>query len=256
MTSPQSLTVLVVGATGSIGRHAVEHALDAGHTVRALVRDERRASRLDPRAELVVGALTSAESLTGAVDDIDAVVFTHGAAYGSDDARDVDYGAVRNILTALDGAPVRIALMTAIGITGRSVTHDWKRRGERLVRAGGNRYTIVRPGWFDANEPDQLAITLLQGDTRHAGSPADGVIARDQIARVLVDSLTSPDADRRTFELVAEHGPAPESLDPLFVTLDSDPAGQIDGVRDQANLPASAEPAEVTRDLERLGAGS
>jgi uncharacterized protein YbjT (DUF2867 family) len=256
MTASETLTVLVVGATGSIGRRVVTQALDAGHTVRALVREERRAGRLDPRAEVVVGRLTAAETLAEAVEGIDAVVFTHGAAYGSDDARDVDYGAVRNVLAALDGRPVRIALMTAIGVTGRGTTHDWKRRSERLVRASGNRYTIVRPGWFDANEPDQVAITFLQGDTRHAGSPADGVIARDQIARVLVDSLTSPAADRRTVELVAEHGPAPEDLDPLFAATDPDPVGQVDGVRDQANLPASAEPAEVAADLQRLGAAS
>jgi len=30
---------------------------------------------------------------------------------------------------------------------------------------------------------------MLQGDRRQSGSPADGVIARDQIARILIDSL-------------------------------------------------------------------
>lgn len=66
------------------------------------------------------------------------------------------------------------------GIDAVVFTHS-----ERLVRASGNAYTIVRPGWFDSNNGDQLKITPLQGDTRHAGSPADGVIARHQIARVL-----------------------------------------------------------------------
>lgn len=85
---------------------------------------------------------------------------------------------MRNVLQVLDGRPVRIALMTAIGVTGRGATHDWKRRSERLVRASGNRYTIVPPGWFDYNDDDQLQITFLQGDTRYAGSPADGVTAQ------------------------------------------------------------------------------
>ncbi|WP_330996549.1 NAD(P)H-binding protein [Burkholderia diffusa] len=43
--------------------------------------------------------------------------------------------------------------MGVIGRTGsynrRTEAHDWKRRSERLVRASGNAYTIVRPGWFD-----------------------------------------------------------------------------------------------------------
>ena len=35
-------------------------------------------------------------------------------------------------------------------------------------------------------------IVMLQGDRRQSGSPADGVIARDQIARILIDSLHMP----------------------------------------------------------------
>jgi uncharacterized protein YbjT (DUF2867 family) len=246
-------TVLVVGATGSVGRHVVAEALRQGYETRALVRNVSRAGRLDPAAQKVVGDLNRPETLTDAVAGIDAVVFTHGSAYGDAAAAEaVDYGAVKNVLQALGGRRVRIALMTAIGVTRRGATHDWKRRGERLVRASGNAYTIVRPGWFDYNDEDQLEITLLQGDTRHAGSPADGVIARHQIARVLIDGLASDAADHLTVELVAEHGPAQDDLEPVFAALDKDPAGSFDGVRDQANMPADAEPEGVLQDLHTL----
>lgn len=247
----EQLTVLVVGATGSVGRHVVAEAVRQGHTVRALVRNQARATRLDPAAELVVGDLTRAETLVEATIGIDAVVFTQGAAYGSSDAEAVDYGAVRNVLQVLDGRPVRIALMTSIGVTVRGTTHDWKRRSERLVRASGNRYTIVRPGWFDYNDADQLQITFLQGDTRHAGSPADGVIARHQIARVLVDALTIPSADHKSLELVAERGPEQADLGPVFAALDADSG--LDGVRDQDNQPIDREPAQVRSNLASLG---
>jgi len=242
--------VLVVGATGSVGRQVVAEAVRQGHETRALVRDAARAGRLDPGARVIVGQLTRPETLADAVAGIDAVVFTQGSSYGDAAAAEaVDYGAVKNVLEALGGRSVRIALMTSIGVTKRGGSHDWKRRGERLVRASGNPYTIVRPGWFDYNDDDQLEITLLQGDTRLAGSPADGVIARHQIARVLVDSLTSEAADHLTFELVAERGPAPTDLDPVFAALDKDPATSIDGVHDQNNMPAEAEPARVRSDL-------
>jgi uncharacterized protein YbjT (DUF2867 family) len=248
----EPLTVLVVGASGSIGRLAVVEALRQGHTVRALVRDERRGRTLDDRAQVISGDLTRPETLSPAVDGIDAVVFTHGAPYGSNDLEAVDYGGVRNILTALAGRPVRIALMTAIGVTARADYYDWKRRSERLVRASGNPYTIVRPGWFDYNDANQLRITLLQGDTRHAGNSSDGVIARHQIARVLVDSLTSDQAAHTTFELVAEHGPEQPSLDPLFAALDRDPSDGFDGVRDLQNLPPANEPESVLADLKSI----
>lgn len=245
--------VLIVGATGSIGRHVVAEAVRQGYETRALVRDSARARRLDPAAVTVVGQLTQPETLAGAVAGIDAVVFTQGSAYGDAAAAEaVDYGAVRNVLQALGGRKVRIALMTSIGVTKRGGTHDWKRRGERLVRASGNPYTIVRPGWFDYNDDDQLEITLLQGDTRLAGSPADGVVARHQIARVLIDSLASEAADHVTVELVAEHGPAQDDLEPVFANLDKDRIGSVDGVRDQNNMPAAAEPERVRADIDAL----
>ena len=124
--------------------------------------------------------------------------------------------------------------MTSIGITNRTgpynrstQAHDWKRRSERLVRASGHPYTIVRPGWFDDNAPDQHRLTLRQGDTRQAGDSSDGVIARRQIAQVLVSSLSSDAAARKTFELVAEPGPAPTDLDRMFAALDPDPPEAI-----------------------------
>jgi uncharacterized protein YbjT (DUF2867 family) len=250
-------TVLVVGATGSVGRHVVAEAVRHGYQTRALVRDASRAGRLDAGAQKVTGELTRAETLADAVDGIDAVIFTQGSSYGDAAAAEaVDYGAVKNVLQALNGRHVRIALMTAIGVTRPGSSHDWKRRGERLVRASGNAYTIVRPGWFDYNDDGQVEITLLQGDTRHAGSPAGGVIARHQIARVLVDSLASGAAAHATFELVAERGPAQDSLEPVFEALDKDPAGSLDGVRDQPNMPAEAEPERVRRDLAALAANN
>ncbi|MCU1529259.1 MAG: family NAD(P)-dependent oxidoreductase [Frondihabitans sp.] len=246
-------TVLVVGSTGSVGRHVVDEALRQGYATRALVRDASRSGRLNPDVETVVGELTDVADLTEALAGIDAVVFTQGASYGDASAAEaVDYGAVANTLTALGGRRVRIALMTSIGVTRRNATHDWKRRGERLIRASGNAYTIVRPGWFDYNDEDQLEITLLQGDTRHAGNSNDGVIARAQIARVLVDSLSSDAADHRTFELVAERGPAQEDLESTFARAEQDPAGSLDGVHDQPNLPLAAEPDRVRADLARL----
>jgi uncharacterized protein YbjT (DUF2867 family) len=260
--STANMTVLVVGATGSIGRLVVAEALRQGHAVRALVRDRARGRGLPPEASLVVGDLTRAETLATAVEGIDAVVFTHGTSGGGKaGAEQVDYGAVRNVLRALAGRPVHIALMTAIGVTNRegaynrsTQIHDWKRRGERLVRASGLPCTIVRPGWFDYNAPDQHRLVFLQGDERRAGDPSDGVIARQQIAEVLVHSLTSQAARGKTFELVAERGPAQKHLEPLFAALAADAAGDLDAVRDTDNMPVSGEPAQVREDLKALSA--
>lgn len=245
-------TVLVVGATGSIGQHVVAESVRRGHRTRALVRDAGRAAALDDGAVIVVGDLTDAQTLVDAVDGVDGIVFTQGSHGGATEAEQVDYGAVRNVLDALGGEPARIALMTAIGVTKHTPGHDWKRRGERLVRASGLPYTIVRPGWFDMNQPDQHRLVMLQGDRRWASDPSDGVVSRAQIAQVLVDSLTNPAAAHKTLELVAEHGAAQPDLTPVFAALEPDPDDTLDGVRDTDNMPLTAEPERVLADLDRV----
>jgi len=256
------MIVLVVGATGSIGHLVVQEALAHGHAVRALVRSETKGRHLPADAQVVIGDVTRPATLAAAVDGIEGIVFTLGSdGAGKVGAENVDYGGVRNVLNALGSRTARIALMTAIGVTNRTgdynrttEAHDWKRRSERLVRASGRPYTIVRPGWFDYNGADQHRLLMLQGDTRQAGDSSDGVVARRQIAEVLVRSLASEAANRKTFELVAERGPAPSNLDSLFADLEPDAPGTLDACRDSANMPLAQEPVRVRDDLARLTA--
>jgi len=255
-------TVLVVGATGSIGYLVVEEAVRQGYAVRALVRTPSKARKFPAQVEVTSGDVTRPETLTAAVNGVDAIVFTLGSdGKGKVGAETVDYGGVRNILHALGSQKPRIALMTSIGVTNRegsynrsTEAHDWKRRSERLVRASGLPYTIVRPGWFDYNGANEHKLLFLQGDRRQAGDPSDGVIARRQIAEVLIHSLTSEAALRKTFELVAVTGPAQENLDPLFAALDGDPQNALDGGRDMPNQPLEEEPQRVLDDLRSLSA--
>ena len=244
--------VLVVGASGSIGQPVVAESLRRGYKTRALVRDPAQIELFAAGVEVVVGDLTRAETLDKAVAGVTGVIFTHGVS-GNDakGAEAVNYGAVRNVLSALK-APARIALMTTVGVTKPSVGHDWKRRGERLVRASGLPYTIVRPGWFDYNAANQQQLVMRQGDTHWAGSPADGVVSRQQIAQVLVASLTSQAATRKTFELVAERGAAQTDLEPLFSALPSDPSDGLDAIGDRENLPVAQEPDSVMQALRAI----
>jgi uncharacterized protein YbjT (DUF2867 family) len=107
--------VLVVGATGSIGRLVVGAATDHGLRVRALARDVDRARDLLPDVEVVAGDLEDPDSLTAAVQDVDGIVFTHGSGSGA--YEQVDYGGVAGVLRVLRGRRARIALMTSINVT-------------------------------------------------------------------------------------------------------------------------------------------
>jgi len=250
--------VLVVGATGGIGRRAVAAAQHHGVPVTALVRDLGRGERVLPGVELVQGDLEQTESLGAAVQGVDAIVFTHGGPGSPDTARRIDYGGVANVLRALDGATPRIALMTSIGVSRRESPNssvgqllEWKRRSERLVRASGSAYTIVRPGWFDAVGSGDDRLVFAHGDTGNGG------IGRDQLAEVLVRSLLFDSAVGRTFELFAEAGAAPTEgeWDGLFAAVAADAAGALDSAADPHSLPSlDDEPAAVREDIESLRA--
>jgi uncharacterized protein YbjT (DUF2867 family) len=255
MIQSQSSTVLVVGATGQTGRHVVAAATRQGLNVRALIRDADRAREVLPdvtATEIVIGDLSDPDTLKDAVVGVDAVIFAHGAnSYGDDEVfQRVDYGGVANVLRALQGRPVRVALMTSINVTRPdNGTYqgllDWKRRSERLLRASGLPYTIVRPGWFQSGRGSD-GLILRQGD---GGS---GSVSREQTADVLVRSLVSDAAVGKTFELFAADGPAPADWDALFATTDPDTPGGLDAVHNRATLPLDREPRLVTGDIEQL----
>ncbi|ATA20774.1 uncharacterized protein YbjT (DUF2867 family) [Gibbsiella quercinecans] len=251
------MKILVAGATGSIGLRVMNTAIEMGHQAVALVRNRRKVKLLPRGADIFYGDVSMPETLTDLPKDIDAVIFTLGSdGQGRIGARVIDYGGVRNVLKMFKDKPIRIALMTTIGVTERLSTwnqrtevHDWKRRAERLVRASGHPYTIVRPGWFDYNNDDEHRIVMLQGDRRHAGTPEDGVVSREQIAQVLVSALSNDAAKNKTFELVAVRGKAQQDLTPLFADLRTDNPQKNDGVLDMDNMPLSEEPECIINEI-------
>ena len=71
--------ILVTGATGFIGSHLVERLLEAGETVRILVRDRARVpGRWAGRTEVVEGDLILDHAFEEAVHDVDIVVHLAG----------------------------------------------------------------------------------------------------------------------------------------------------------------------------------
>jgi hypothetical protein len=57
---------------------------------------------------------------------------------------------------------------------------------------------------------------------------------------------------RKTFELIATTGPAPDDFDGLFAPLAADPQGALDGVHDMVNMPLEDEPKPVRNDLDAV----
>ncbi len=109
---------------------------------------------------------------------------------------------------------------------------------------------VIMPAQGPQQNVDSLfRVAKFQGDRRHAGTPEDSVISREQIAQVLVTALSNDAAKNKTFELVAERGEAQQDLTLLFAELRNDNPQKNDGVFDIDNMPLTEEPECVINDL-------
>ncbi|SDN72112.1 Uncharacterized conserved protein YbjT, contains NAD(P)-binding and DUF2867 domains [Actinomyces ruminicola] len=246
-------TILAIGATGQVGRVVVDEALQRGLEVRAVTRNAAGARRsLADGAEILEAAATDAHSLRSLLQDVDAVVLTHGT---DNDGRGgaTFYDVVRAVIGALGDGATHISLMTTMNASHSSRNTgyefvEWKRRAERLVRASGHPYTIVRPGWFGYQGPGDRQIDLRQGDLV-TGQPG---VDRRHIAQVLLEGALNPSGARRTVEVFSKAGAPVTDFEALFAATRADEAGALDGVLDTHNVPLTQEPQRVQDDLARL----
>ncbi|RJF43234.1 NAD-dependent epimerase/dehydratase family protein [Actinomyces sp. 2119] len=249
-------TVLIIGATGQVGRVVVEEALAREATVRAQTRSASRARRRLPRgAEVVEASPSDVDALCPVLTGADAVVLTHGT---DSDGRGgaTFYDVVRAVIDALDalGQPTtHVSLMTTMNashsatVTGYEFV-EWKRRAERLLRASGLSYTIVRPGWFDYQGSGDRRIDLRQGDLV-TGQPG---VDRHHIAQVLLEGALNPSGSRRTVEVFSASGSPVTDFEALLAATRADEPGSLDGVLDTNNVALTEEPARVQEDVARV----
>ena len=137
-------------------------------------------------------------------------------------------------------------MSTGTGGSSRDVL-DWKRRGERLLRASGLPYTIVRPGWFDAGTGNAHRVDLRQGDLLEYAA-----VRREHVAETLVQALRHRGARARTVEVFSTDGPPVTDWGAAFEGTDPDRPGSLDGVHDRPGLPVDREPDQVRADLRRF----
>ena len=173
--SHSPLRVLVIGATGLIGRPVTRHLVHAGMNVRALVRDEPAAAAALPEScTRIVGDLRDPASLDAAMADVDILYLsTSNPMTAEAPDWDPDGDGVQSAIDAAQRAGVRrVMRLSALAID--QAADDWwvartKTDTDAYLMASGVPYTIFRPTWFmESIALSSLGPILfdLPGDTR------------------------------------------------------------------------------------------
>ncbi len=160
------MKIAILGASGATGQLIVQQALDAGHTVRALVRDPKKLTATHPSLEIVVGDATRGEDVNRLVAGCDAVLSALGPSstqvdVGSHAAEHVIAAGVRRYVV-ISGAGLDVPgdhkdlIGRIVSFFVRTLTPAMfqdKVREHALLAASGVAWSLVRPPRLTNNPP-------------------------------------------------------------------------------------------------------
>jgi uncharacterized protein YbjT (DUF2867 family) len=194
--------VLVVGATGYLGKFIVKQLKKRGYWVRALSRNNQNIEPVKHYAdELFLGEATKPETIKGLCKGIDIVFSSLGITKQKDGLTymDVDYQGNKNILNqAIEENVSRfmyISVFNASKLRHLEIVKAKERFADEL-KAAGLDHIIVRPNGFfsDMKEFFNMAKrgrVYLFGDGEYRGNPIHGA----DLAKACVEHLDSNDKE-------------------------------------------------------------
>lgn len=220
------MRVCIVGASGKLGRYMVEHALDRGHDVVGVCR-EQSVAKLDVyrgRIEIVPGATSDPEVIARAVAGCDGVLVVL-VPWG------MNHYASGTVRAVLEHASPGARLVFSCGWwpprDGRDV-YSWKLRAQlavmrrlvrlvrvadlddqleacRLVFASDTRWTVVRGSDLEEGPSEGLPVW-----SRHVGDPilASNRTRRIDFALFMVDALTNDELIHEAPAIVGRETPS------------------------------------------------
>jgi uncharacterized protein YbjT (DUF2867 family) len=203
------MNLLVVGATGTLGRQVVRRAVDEGHHVRCIVRSPRKAAFLKEwGAEIVQGDLTSPETLKPALEGVTAVIDA-ATSRPTDSLRikQVDWdGKVSLIQAAVAAGVERFVFFSILDAQNfpQVPLMEIKRCTELFLAESGLKYTILKPCGFMQGLIGQYAIPILDRQAVWITGDTSAIAYMDtlDIAKFAVRALEVPETENKSFPVV------------------------------------------------------
>lgn len=194
------MKVIIFGATGTVGHHLIEQALQQGHTVTAFVRTPEKVTTTHPQLQIFQGDVLDQSAVDRAITGHDAVLVTLGAGRNGT----LRSRGTAHIVQAMQRTGVgRLICQTSLGVgdSAPNLNFFWKHimfglllrdafadhgRQEEIVTGSGLDWTIVRPAAFKD-------IPLLKNYLHGFSADQKGLsldIGRADVAHFMVQQLT------------------------------------------------------------------
>ncbi|MDR5856129.1 NmrA family NAD(P)-binding protein [Caballeronia sp. LZ062] len=233
----------ITGISGQVGGALAQALLDAGQTVRAVVRDATKGKPWAARGCQVANArMNDADALTQAFEGADGVFILLPPQFdpmpGFPEAREV----IDAILSAVKrGRPRKIVCLSTIGAqateTNLLTQHTML---QEALTAQPIPVTFLRPGWFMENSAWDVQSAREEGVIRSFLQPMDRVIpmvATDDVGKAAARLLREDWDGKRVVELEGPQRVSPRDIAAAFSTVLGKP------------VSVRAVPRETWRDL-------
>lgn len=210
------MNILVVGATGPLGREIVSAGINAGHIISALVRNPATAT-LPASVKIIPGDVLNAESLDQAVTGQDIVINSLGSKISFKPMTLLSEGTRRLTAAMTKQGVKRLICITGIG-AGDSKGHGGfvydniiqplilnevykdKTRQEHVVRDSGLDWTLVRPAML--TNGNARGLKNFRVISNMSGLKATA-IARKDVALYVMDILADKNSVGQAVVLTA-----------------------------------------------------
>ncbi|MGE6629755.1 SDR family oxidoreductase [Bacillus sp. NPDC077027] len=212
------MNVLVAGANGHTGRLVLHYLKEKGHVPLALIRDEKQKDALEKIGAIpVIGDLE--KDVTNAVKQADVIIFAAGSGSktGPDKTISVDQeGAKRLIDTAKNENIQHFVMLSAYnaddpeqgkGQGNMEIYYQAKKNADTHLKHSGLSHTIVRPAAL-LHDRKTGKIEVAE----HLPNDRQLEVTREDVAIVLVASLTEPNVKNKTFDMINGETPIAEAL--------------------------------------------
>ncbi len=220
------MKILIVGATGTLGRQIVRYALDQDYQVRCLVRSTAKASFLKEwGAELVKGDICKPETITPALEGVEAIIDAATArATDSLSIKQVDWEGKINLIQAAKTAGIQRYIFFSI-LNAKDFENvplmNIKYCTELFLQESGLNFTILKLAGFMQGLITQYGIPILDNQSvwiSGENTPIAYMNSQD-IAKFAIKALSIPETEKSSFPVVGTRPWTPEQIIKLCESL-------------------------------------